>query len=239
MRLLRKAILTKSDFCQSLLIMSATRKKIIDILENKSAHKQQVFNNTITSFNLIKEVGRQLVTAVADELKEKEALNLKYEDLNAYECGIYFAGDMLLLNMHTNVFTFERGNQIWRNRYIKDDNKRAYFGVVHVYNFLADSFKYNRQTDSGVLLCRLFINAEGHFFAEGHRNLVRPVSNIEHQVINEESISFLLEECMKYALNFDLTAPPFGEVMTASVSDLRSNRSELQMRTTKKLGYRR
>lgn len=219
--------------------MSEARKKIVEILETKSVHKQSVFKNTVSSFNLIKDLGQQLVTKVGNELKEQETLKLSYEDLNAYECGIYFAGDMLLLNMHTNVFTFDRGNQIWRNRYIKEDNKRAYFGVVHVYNFLADSFKYNRQNDSGVLLCRIFINSEGHFFAEGHRNLVRPVSNLEHQVINEESITFLLEECMKYALNFDLTAPPFGEVMTASVSNLRSNRSELQMRTTKKLGYRR
>lgn len=220
--------------------MSEARKQIIEILESKSAHKQQVFNNTISCFNSFKEVGQSLVKAIADGLKEQEEqLTLKFEDLNTYECGIHFAGDMLLLNMHTNVFTFERSNQIWRNSYIKEDKNRAYFGVVHVYNFLADSFRYNRQTDSGVLLCRIFINSEGHFFAEGHRNLVRPVSHLEDQVINTKSITYLLEECMKYALNFDLTAPAFGEVMTASVSDLRLNRSELQMRTTKKLGYRR
>lgn len=220
--------------------MSEIRDNIAELLEQKSAHKQDVFNNTISCFKQFKEVGAELMQWMGDKLgKEAENLSLKYEDLNTYECGLHFAGDMLLLNMHTNVFTFERSNQLWRNRYVKEDYRRAYFGVVHVYNFLADSFRYNRQSDSGVLLCRIFINSEGHYFAEGQRNLVKPLSQLEDQVIDKKSIEFLLEECVKYALNFDLTAPSFAEVMTASVSNLRANSSELQMRTTKKLGYKR
>ena len=41
--------------------------------------------------------------------------------------------------------------------YVKEDKNRSYCGVIHLYNFLADSFKYNRLNDVGYLIGRVFI----------------------------------------------------------------------------------
>jgi hypothetical protein len=46
----------------------------------------------------------------------------------------------------------------------------GYFGVVNVYNFLSDSFRYNRERDLGYLVARIFLNKEGHFFVQGSAN---------------------------------------------------------------------
>ena len=40
---------------------------------------------------------------------------------------------------------------------------RTYCGVINMYNFLSDSFKYNRENDLGYLIGRMFINKENTF----------------------------------------------------------------------------
>ena len=66
--------------------------------------------------------------------------------------------------MHTNTFSFDKSHQIWNSSYVKEDEYKAYCGVINVYNFLSDSFKYNRANDLGYMIGRLFINKEKHFF---------------------------------------------------------------------------
>ena len=82
-----------------------------------------------------------------------------------------FAGDVLIFMMHTNVFEFPRHHEIMRTSYIRDDKNRSYCGIINIYNFLADSFKYNRENDIGYLIGRVFINYENHYYIEGKKEL--------------------------------------------------------------------
>ena len=43
--------------------------------------------------------------------------------------------------------------------------------MINIYNFLADSFKYNRLNDVGYLVGRVFLNKDLHYFVEGKRQL--------------------------------------------------------------------
>ena len=67
-----------------------------------------------------------------------------------------------------NVFDFEKTHKVHRTSYVKKDKGNFYCGMINVYNFLADSFKYNRVKDSGYLVGRLFINQDLHFFVEDY-----------------------------------------------------------------------
>ena len=69
--------------------------------------------------------------------------------------------------MHTNTF-YLKNHHIWNSSYVKEDKYRAYCSVINVYNFLSDSFKYNRVNDLGFMIGRIFINKEKHFFTEGN-----------------------------------------------------------------------
>ena len=43
--------------------------------------------------------------------------------------------------------------------------------MINIYNFLSDSFVYDRERDLGYLVARVFLNKEGHFFVQGKKQL--------------------------------------------------------------------
>ena len=55
--------------------------------------------------------------------------------------------------------------------YPEENPNRGFCGLIHIYNFLNDSFKYNRVHDLGYLIGRIFINHENHFMVQGKRQL--------------------------------------------------------------------
>ena len=86
-------------------------------------------------------------------------------------CELQAAGDVVIFHMHTNVFLLDQSHSLWRSSYLGEDATRGYFGVVNMYNFLNDSFKFNRMQDLGYLVARLLVNREGHFLVQGKRQL--------------------------------------------------------------------
>ena len=58
---------------------------------------------------------------------------------------------------------------IWTTKYVQKDELNSYSGIINIYNFLTDSFKYDRIDDLGYLVGRLFINRHSHYFVEGKR----------------------------------------------------------------------
>lgn len=213
--------------------------EIATLLQEKAVHKQKVFRATQEAFANFKAQAAEASTWMEDRLAGKDsAVECAYEDLNPFEARLQFGGDLLLLNMHSNVFTLERKSAIWRSDYIRQDRHRAYFGIIHLYNFLRDSFRFNRLEDQGVLLARVFVNADGHYFAEGRGSVARSYNNLARQELDRSAIAQLLSTTIKNALEFDLTVPGLSEVITVSLRDMRQQSSELQLRTGKKLGYR-
>ncbi len=121
-------------------------------------------------------------------------VSVKFIDKDDYEFHIKFGGDILVFFMHTNVFDFEKSHPIWKTSYLKDDELRAYCGMINVYNFLSDSFKYNRLNDVGYLVARLFLNKDEHYFVEGKRQLGFLYNDFVNETISNNSNRYKVEE---------------------------------------------
>lgn len=213
--------------------------KIIHLLNIKASTKQKVFRETKAQFALLKEV----VNKLSNELNTAyctvdESVEINFKDKSAFEAQISFGGDVLLFSMHSNVFTFPSDHPVSKLSYIKENKRNGYFGVIHIYNFLADSFRYNRPNDVGLLLGRIFVNQEGHFFVEGKKQLGFLYNNVVQDVLNAESLKKIVETAIIYGLEFDLVSPKYNDVMVVSVGQLENTRKELQLKTGKQLGYR-
>lgn len=214
--------------------------RIMQLLSEKSTVKQEVFRKSHDYFALLKNIVSQIaVNLNTDICKVDETVKVEFKDKNNFECEIHFGGDILLFNMQTNVFTFDKSHAIWRNSYVQDDERRAYFVMINIYNFLADSFRYQRMEDMGILLGRLFINREGHFFVEGKRQLGFMFSDLARQEIDEQSLKDVVDTAIIQGLEFDLTVPDYREAMLVSVGEIMATSNELHLKTSKKveLGY--
>ena len=147
------------------------RDLIISELNHKSKIKSLVFEQTFEVFNSLKEILGEFSNDINEELDESlsRRVRLEYRDKGKYEAELKFADDVLVFSMHTDVFQFDRNHRIWTNEYVKADKLNSYCGIISVYDFLSDSFKYNRSEDLGYLVARIFINKDKFFFVEGKR----------------------------------------------------------------------
>ncbi|MBL7889067.1 MAG: hypothetical protein JNL24_05915 [Bacteroidia bacterium] len=215
------------------------RELILKTLKEKSSLKQDVYYNTLEAFNTLKSIARNLS---ADLQKEAKAIDkrlvIEFKDKGEFEFELRVAGDLLIFVMHTNVFEFDKNHSIWKNSYVKQDGTRSYCGLINIYNFLNDSFKYNRVNDLGYVIGRIFINKENHFFAEGKRQMAFLYNDIVNSVIDQEKIKSILESAILYCLDFDLFTPPFDSIKEISVLDMQTASESMQIKTGKRLGFR-
>ncbi len=206
-------------------------------LINKGILKQKVYSNTLDSFLLFKQEVLKLTEEYANN-PESNKIIFEFTNTSEFEFELKFAGDILIFLMHTNVFEIPRQHDLLRSNYIKQDKNRTYCGIIHIYNFLADSFKYNRDNDLGYLIGRIFINHERHFIIEGKKEIGMIYNNFEKSFLDIESVHEIVTSAIEYTLNFDLLIPPFDAVKMVSVVDIQKYRQSLSFRTAKRLGYK-
>ena len=198
-----------------------------------------MFRATKETLELFRETTREMMR-LFQEQNSKEGRNVHFEftDHGDFEFEVKFAGDVLVFMMHTNVFEFSRDHQVMKSNYIREDKRRSYCGVIRIYNFLADSFAYNRDQDLGYMIGRVFVNNEKHYFIEGKRELGMLYNNFNTSLITSESVQGIVESAIEYTTNFDLLTPPYDEVKLVSVGEMRSDLDKKSMVTGKRLGFR-
>lgn len=212
---------------------------ILKTLKEKSSMKQDVYDTTLKNFTLFKTVAKKLITELKKDMSTiDKRLAIDFREKGEFEFELRVAGDLLIFSMHTNVFEFDKSHQIWKSSYVKEDMTRTFCGIINIYNFLNDSFKYNRMNDLGYVIGRVFINKENHFFAEGKRQLGFLYNDLVHSVIDEESIRCIIESSILYCLSFDLFTPPFDSIKEVSVNDMQAATESMQIKTGKRLGFR-
>ena len=120
--------------------MENAKQLILETLKTKACLKQDVFKKTKDIFQNFKSEAQQLVDELSTEMNlvDKD-VTVEFINKDDYEFHIKFGGDILVFFMHTNVFDFAKSHPIWKTSYLKDDELRAYCGMINVYNFLADS----------------------------------------------------------------------------------------------------
>jgi len=216
-----------------------TRQLILKNLTDKSGMKQLVYDNTFATFNLIKEVLHEMASDYNSAFKGiDKRVKLEYHDRGKFEAELRVAGDILIFSMHSNVFQFDRDHNIWKLSYVKDNNMASYCGIINIYNFLRDSFKYNRLDDLGYLIGRIFINRDYHYFVEGKRQMGFLYNNFGSATIDKESLINIIQSSILYTLEFDLLVPPYDVVKIASVNQMNTKIENSKLQTGKRLGFK-
>lgn len=214
-------------------------ENLSNLIFTKGELKQNVYSATRQSFELFRSTAKAIVTVLQEQNRQKgKDLRFEFTDRGDFEFEIRFAGDLLLFMMHTNVFEFSRNHEVMKSQYIRENPERSYCGVIHVYNFLTDSFLYQRDNDLGYLIGRIFVNAEKHYFIEGKRELGMLYNNFNTSVIDDESVRGIVESAIEYTTNFDLLTPPYDEIKVVSVGEMRNNFDKKSIVTAKRLGFR-
>lgn len=215
------------------------RELILKTLKEKSTVKQDVYANTHAAFSMLKSIAKKMAQELGKDAREiDKRLSIEYKDKGEFEFELRVAGDLLIFAMHTNIFEFDKTHQIWKSSYVKADASRSFCGIINIYNFLNDSFKYNRVNDLGYVIGRLFVNKENHYFAEGKRQLGFLYNDFIHSTVTEEGMRSLLESTVLYCLSFDLFTPPFDSIKEVSVLDMQTASESMQIKTGKRLGFR-
>lgn len=219
-------------------ILDNQKNKIIQLLTEKSVMKQDVFRNTISVFELLKECVNEISTSLISEVKTIDnRIGIEVLGTSHFSAQLKVAGDLLEFFMHTNVFEFDKSHGMYKTSYIKQNNNNSYCGIINVYNFLSDSFKYNRSEDLGYLVCRIFINREKHFFIEAKGTLGIKYAMFSNEPLTKELLLEIINELIIYAISFDLYTPPYDTVKVVSVNEIQEKINSINLRTGKRLGY--
>ena len=216
-----------------------SEEKILNLLNKKAVTKQEVYRNTKDVLRVIQDLLKSKAKFLNDAMKDLDkSVLVEYLSKGNYEAQIKFSGDTLLFHMHSNVFDFPKNHSINQTKYVKDDNLRSFCGVIHIYNILSDSLKYNRLNDEGYLIARIFINKDNQFFVEGEKQLGFLFNDFVNQKVSNEKVAEIIDVAMLFALDFDMYTPNFNDVRVISVYQILEMSNNQKIKTAKRLGYK-
>lgn len=217
--------------------MEDTRKIIQTILEQKSVLKQDIFQDTKAHFDRFKKALLEEIGALRS-LVEDSRIRLHVEYKGEFQVQVYVGSDVLVFQMHTNVFRLPDEHPLWQTDYLKADKTCGYFGVINIYNFLAESYLKNRMNDVGYLIGRVFINKDEHFMVEGKGQLGFLFRDLPKSILSDSILRHIVQVSIAYALEFDLLTPPYDIVSKVTVYQMHEIDQNSQISTGKRLGFK-
>jgi hypothetical protein len=207
------------------------------LLESKSTAKQITYKNLVAAFSILSKESKRVIGELKKMVKPgDEDVTLNFQQVNEHEFHVKLAGDLLVFVLHTNVVTLDETHPVMQDPYIKQNEVNRYFGQIMIYNFMADSIKFNRVNDPGYLLARLLINHEARYVIEGEGQLNAIANRISTEAITEGELNVLVKLALTIAIENDLIAPPFPDVRFISLHQKMEKTQELG--AGQKIGFR-
>jgi len=207
------------------------------LLESKSTAKQVTYKNLLSAFQLLAKESKRVIDELRGKMKPgDEDVTVDFKIINEHEFHVKLAGDLLIFVLHTNVVTFADEHAVMKTNYIREQEINRYFGQIMIYNFMADSVKYNRINDPGYLLARILINHENRFLLEGEGQLGFLFGSISSQAISEIEINQIVKIALQVAIENDLMAPPFPDVQFITL--YQKNEKTQELGAGQKIGFR-
>lgn len=214
-------------------------KEIINSLSEKASTKQEVFERTTKFFELFKVRLKAFAELYQSQIEGiDQRVDIQFTSRGTYDAKLKFGGDTLLFHMHTNVFGFDENHPILKTGYVKEDYLRGYCGMINIYNFLSDSFKYNRVNDAGYLIARIFLNKENHFFVDGKRQLGYLFNDFPNAQLDADKIDKIIEASVLHSLYFDLLTPEFSNMGKVTIFQIMELTKNMKLTTDKRLGFK-
>jgi len=218
---------------------SVNSSELLRAFIKKASLKQEIYQKTFNVFIQFKTQAERLITANSEIVnKSRYHLLFEYKERGDFQFELKFGSDILIFMMHTNVFEFPRDHEVMKTDYIRQDKLRSYCGNIMIFNFLADSFKYNRLNDIGYLIGRVFLNREQHYFVEGKKEVGMLYNNFPYSVINQRTIRSIIYSSIMYTINFDLLTPPFDNQKEVTLQEMQTQLDTMSLRTGKRIGFR-
>jgi len=220
--------------------MTPTPVETIDrLLRDMSVLKQDVFHLTIDTFHDFKLVLQEVIKETSQKFGDTDKrVEIYYRDRGDFQAEIKVGSDILIFQMHTNVFQFDSTHPLWKSGYFKDNDKNSYVGIINIYNFLSDSIRYQRQWDMGYLIGRVFVNRERHFMVQGKRQLGYLFNDMINSELTKEKIKEVIHSAILYTLDFDLLVPPYENLQEITLEQIQSISQSHSLATGKRLGFR-
>ncbi len=216
-----------------------SRELIFKTLLEKAHLKHEIIENTKKVFKEFKvaleDVSKQLKSELPGNSRD---VIIEYKAKGDFEAILRFESDVLLFMMHADVFDFDKSHNMWQTSYVNKDNYNSFCGIISVYDFLDNSFKYNRDNDVGYLIARIFINKELHYFVEGKRQLGFLYNDFQNAVIDRNTVEAIVDSAIMYSLDFDPLTPPYDNVKEVRVSEVKEIENLGNFSTGKRLGFR-
>lgn len=216
-----------------------TNPLIAKILGEKGVLHLDIMERTMETFEQIKKILAQTKSELNNTVtKNDKRLVIELTDKGIYEFEFKIASDTLIFILHSNVFIFDQEHHLWKTSYIHDHPNNAHCGIISIYNFLSDSFTFNRTNDIGYMIARIFINHESHIYVEGKRQLGFLYNDFEHSLVTHDILKAILDSTLLYSLDFDMYIPPFDSVNQITVQEIITTSISSSSITGKRLGFR-
>lgn len=218
--------------------MSIQHKRdiFLDALSRKALMKQDVIEKSKESFLLFKNILQEEIEAMFSKITDAR-LRMYFTPKGEFECVSFIGSDALVFHLHTNVFSLPEGHPLWEMDYIKEDTDRAFFGIINVYNFIAQSVLKNKLEDVGEIIARIFINKDGYFFMEGVEHVAEKYQVLGQHKFNKVNIRSIVYLLFETAISVDLTIPPYDSVSELTVMHLNEISVDLGLKTRKSVGF--
>lgn len=171
-------------------------------------------------------------------LNKKRVIPLEIIERTDFEFEIKFAGDILAFFMHTNAFMLPPYHPATQNRYAQENKENTFVGIINIFNFLADSFKYNRYNDVGFLIGRIYVNKDNHFYIDGRSEIQNIPIQFETQKISAKEMRNVLINCILSTIDFDLIAPPLEYYEAIPVKTFIDAIESYPIKTSKLVGFK-
>lgn len=214
------------------------RDKVVELIKTKTTTKRNVFENTKLLFEDLKHALKEVGNDLFSKTTSKNPIVIEVTDKGQYEARIKVGGDTLIFIMHSNVFDFDTSHRIHKTSLVREDRLASLCGQIYVYNFLSDSFKYNRYNDIGYLLARIFINKDNHFFVEGKKQIGFLYNDFENDIIDKNKFINIIDNLILHALEFDLYTPPYESFAEVTVEQIEEVSNNLKFQTAKRMGFK-
>ncbi len=186
---------------------------IAKLLLTKSGVKQVAYRNVCQVFKGLRRKAIDLIDEINSKTDSKdEDIILSVNEISDQEFHVKVAGDLLVFFLHTNIVSLTDDYAYNKSPYVEENPARKYLGQINVYNFMADSVKFNRMHDPGYLLARLMVNFENRFIVEGDRQIHFMFESVSNKPIESSDLSILIQLIIAQAIENDLVAPPFQKI---------------------------
>lgn len=217
--------------------MENIREAIIDLLTNKAALKQDVADYSEEVLASFKNVAHDELAELRKNVDDQR-VRLRIDEKGKHEFTMYVGSDVLVFQLHRNIFRLPDENPLWKTPYLEENGANGYFGIINIYNFLAESFEQGRLNDAGYLIGRIFVNHNQHFMVEGRGQLGFLFRDLPNSTLDEAKIRQMIQVSITHAIEFDLITPPYDIIQEVSVMEIQAISSELAMATGKRLGFK-